>query len=68
MLRGNDDSAKTIFCIFFVELIRLKVGLYYKGYFISPSRISDLCDTVAGMVTSQGSISIGRESLNFFVY
>jgi hypothetical protein len=33
---------------------------------MSPSGISDLCGTVAGMVTPKGSISIGRESLKFF--
>jgi hypothetical protein len=41
----------------------------YTGQYISPSGISDLCGTVAGMVTSKGSISIGRKSLKFiFVY
>jgi hypothetical protein len=33
---------------------------------MSPSGTSDLCGTVAGMVTPKGSISIGRESLQVF--
>jgi hypothetical protein len=33
---------------------------------VSPSGISGLCGTVAGMVKPKGSISIGREPLQFF--
>jgi hypothetical protein len=29
MLRRTDDSEKSVVCIFIVELIRLKVGLYF---------------------------------------
>ena len=36
---------------------------WYTGYFISPSRISDLCGTVAGMVTPKGSMSTEGETL-----
>jgi hypothetical protein len=35
----------------------------YTGLFISPSGISDSCDTVAGMVTLKGSMSTDGETL-----
>ena len=35
----------------------------YTGQFISPSGISDLCGTVAGMVTPKGSMSTEGETL-----
>jgi hypothetical protein len=35
---------------------------------LSPSGISDLCGTVARIVTQKGSISIGREPLQVFLF
>ena len=35
----------------------------HAGQFISPSGISDLCGTVAGMVTPKGSMSTEGETL-----
>ena len=39
----------------------------YRGLFISPSGISDLCCTVTGMVTPKGSMSTEGEILQFSV-
>jgi len=39
----------------------------YKGQFISPSGISDLCGTVAGMVTPKASMPTERERLQVSV-
>jgi len=39
----------------------------YTGQFISPSGISDLCGTVAGMVTPKASMSIGGQTLQVSV-
>ena len=39
-----------------------------SGYIISPSGISDLCDTVAGMVTPKTSMSTEGETLKFLSY
>ena len=40
---------------------------FYTGLFISPSGISDLCDTVVGMVTAKGSMSTEGETLRVSV-
>jgi len=39
----------------------------YTGLFISPSGISDLCGTVTGMVTPNGSVSTEGETPQFSV-
>jgi hypothetical protein len=39
---------------------------YFTVQFVSPSGISDLCGTIAWIVTPKGSLSIGRESLQLF--
>ena len=39
----------------------------YTGLFISPSGISDPCDTVAGMVTPKGSMSTEGETFQVSV-
>jgi hypothetical protein len=39
----------------------------YTGQFISPSRNSDLCGSVAGMVTQKGSMSTEGETLQVSV-
>jgi hypothetical protein len=38
-----------------------------KGLFIIPFASSDVCSTVAGMVMPKRNISIGRESLKYFL-
>jgi hypothetical protein len=39
----------------------------YRGKFVSPSEISDLCGTVTGMVTPKRSMSTGGETLQISV-
>jgi hypothetical protein len=50
------------------QLPRSVIGtVTYTGCFISPSGMSDLCGTVAGMVTPKGSMSTEGETLQVFV-
>jgi hypothetical protein len=45
-----------------------KIAHYYNtGLFISPSGISDLCDTVTGMVTPKENMSTEGETLQVSV-
>jgi len=48
-------------------LIRLIVRLHCTGLFISPSGTSELDCATTKKDTAERSISIGRESLSFFV-
>ena len=65
----------------FIGMIHLKLNHYpfrkgrlhssegknYTGQYTRPSRISDLCGTVAGMVTPKGSMSTEGETLQVSV-
>jgi hypothetical protein len=52
---------------FFLASLVFLHTVIYTGLFISPSRISDLCGTVTGMVTSKGSMLTEGEILQFSV-
>ena len=45
-----------------------RAGTYYTGLFISPSGISELDCATTKTDTAERSISIGRESLQVFLY
>jgi hypothetical protein len=47
--------------------ITLVTLYWYTGWFISPSGMSDLCGTVAGMVAPKGSMSTEEETLQVSV-
>jgi hypothetical protein len=50
-----------------VQARGLQFSLINTGYLISPSRISDLCSRVAGMVTPEGSMWTEEETLEVSV-
>ena len=52
--------------VYFISYINTQAYLS-TGLFISPSRISDPCGTVAGMVTPKGSMSTEGETLQVSV-
>ena len=60
---NETDAFKSNFVQVKIEILVAK----YTGQFISSSEISDLCGTVAGMVTPKGSISTEGETLQISV-
>jgi MoaA/NifB/PqqE/SkfB family radical SAM enzyme len=60
-----------LYCSSFIPIINCQSSVHlfvhYTGRFISPSGISDLCGTVAGMVTPMGSMSTEGETLQVCV-
>ena len=63
------NESSSITCVGVQTKFAMKLGTFshYTGLFISPSGISDLCGTVAGMVTPEGSMSTEGETLHISV-